>query len=208
MRALAETRRSKGLAGSCIDIGMIVGIGYVARHATYENHLRQQGMMAVSETDFHCMFAEAICAGQPGSTLESSCISIGLNVATGKQKPLWYHNPRFAHFQVLDHDAENEGGKSALRKSSNSIKARLQKIKDEGMGYAIIQEEFVSMLRGLLQMRREISDFNKPIVELGLDSLIAVQVRTWFSNELGFQVSVLKILGGASITSCKYYPRP
>lgn len=37
------------------------------------------------------------------------------------------------------------------------------------------------------------------IVELGVDSLVAVDLRSWFTNELGLDMPVLKILGGASL---------
>lgn len=37
------------------------------------------------------------------------------------------------------------------------------------------------------------------LIELGVDSLVAVDVRTWFLKELGIDMPVLKILGGAAI---------
>ena len=39
----------------------------------------------------------------------------------------------------------------------------------------------------------------KAIVELGVDSLVAVDLRSWFNNELGIDMPVLSILGGASV---------
>lgn len=38
-----------------------------------------------------------------------------------------------------------------------------------------------------------------PLVDLGVDSLVAVEVRTWFMQESGVNLPVLKILGGASV---------
>lgn len=37
------------------------------------------------------------------------------------------------------------------------------------------------------------------LVDLGVDSLVAVEIRTWFSEEVGLDVGVLKILSGSSI---------
>jgi len=51
------------------------------------------------------------------------------------------------------------------------------------------------------------SDFRPDValIELGADSLVAVELRTWFLKEVEFEVSVLKILGGAStIDLCKH----
>jgi hypothetical protein len=38
-----------------------------------------------------------------------------------------------------------------------------------------------------------------PLIDLGVDSLVAVEIRTWFAQEVGADVAVLKILGGPSI---------
>lgn len=37
-----------------------------------------------------------------------------------------------------------------------------------------------------------------PLVDFGMDSLVAVEVRTWFQVELGVDMPVLKVLQGAS----------
>jgi hybrid polyketide synthase / nonribosomal peptide synthetase ACE1 len=38
-----------------------------------------------------------------------------------------------------------------------------------------------------------------PLIELGMDSLVAVEIRTWFLQELAVDMPVLKILGGSSV---------
>ena len=37
------------------------------------------------------------------------------------------------------------------------------------------------------------------LAELGMDSLVAVEIRTWFLQELAVDMPVLKILGGSSV---------
>lgn len=39
-----------------------------------------------------------------------------------------------------------------------------------------------------------------PLVDMGVDSLVSVEMRSWFLKELGVDIPVMKILGGASIT--------
>jgi hybrid polyketide synthase / nonribosomal peptide synthetase ACE1 len=38
-----------------------------------------------------------------------------------------------------------------------------------------------------------------PLVDAGVDSLVAVDVRTWFAQEVGIDMAVMKILGGLSV---------
>jgi len=40
---------------------------------------------------------------------------------------------------------------------------------------------------------------NIPIIDFGIDSLVAVEIRTWFLKEADQDVPILKILGGSSI---------
>ena len=40
---------------------------------------------------------------------------------------------------------------------------------------------------------------NVPVIDLGIDSLVAVEIRNWIFSEAGHDVPVLKILGGSSV---------
>jgi hybrid polyketide synthase/nonribosomal peptide synthetase ACE1 len=40
---------------------------------------------------------------------------------------------------------------------------------------------------------------NMPLIDLGMDSLVAVEIRTWFMQEIGVEIPVMKVLGGASV---------
>ena len=43
-------------------------------------------------------------------------------------------------------------------------------------------------------------DYDAPLVELGIDSLVAVEVRSWLLKEFKVDIPVLKVVGGASLT--------
>lgn len=43
-------------------------------------------------------------------------------------------------------------------------------------------------------------DMDAPLIQLGVDSLVAVEIRTWFLKETEADMPVLKILGGASVS--------
>lgn len=45
-------------------------------------------------------------------------------------------------------------------------------------------ECFVNKLRVILQLGDQEVDHDAPLVELGVDSLVAVEVRSWFLKEL------------------------
>lgn len=59
-------------------------------------------------------------------------------------------------------------------------------------------ECFSAKLRVTLQISEPSIDQDAPLVELGVDSLVAVEVRSWFLKELKVDIPVLKVVGGAS----------
>lgn len=50
----------------------------------------------------------------------------------------------------------------------------------------------------ILQLADQAIDNDAPLNELGIDSLVAVEVRSWFLKELKVDIPVLKVVGGAS----------
>ena len=55
-------------------------------------------------------------------------------------------------------------------------------------------------LKTILRIPQEDSvDLSLALVEQGVDSLVAVEVRSWFLKEIDVDVPVLKVLGGSSI---------
>ena len=58
---------------------------------------------------------------------------------------------------------------------------------------------FALKLQNILQLAADGVGKDVPLVELGVDSLVAVEVRTWFLKELQTDMPVLKVLGGASV---------
>lgn len=51
----------------------------------------------------------------------------------------------------------------------------------------------------MLQSTDQEIDYDAPLVGLGIDSLVAVEVRSWFLKELKADIPVLKIVGGSSL---------
>lgn len=100
MTGLAAQRRERGLTGSVINIGAILGVGYVTRETSQElqNNLLKSGHVWMSEEDFHTLFAEAILAGLPALGLNPE-LNSGLRIinASDKQRPLWSFSPKFQH---------------------------------------------------------------------------------------------------------------
>lgn len=76
LAGLAEDRRRRGLVGSVMHIGFIVGCGYVTRNLSedLQERYRSGGLTVMSEVDFHTLFAEA-CISTPESKLACEIVT-------------------------------------------------------------------------------------------------------------------------------------
>lgn len=202
MCGLAEQRQQRGLAASVINIGPVLGVGYIAQQDTnIQSVVHLGGYEFISETDFHQLFAEAVVAGRPGSATSIE-VTTGIRCISPEDEvqPSWASNPFMGHF------SRNRGlveSAKATASASTPVSTQLAQAQSRDDVIEIIRNAFRSKLCTLYQLdddriAHEGLD-NLHLDEMGTDSLLAVEIRSWFTKTLQVNIAVLKILGGASI---------
>ncbi|WYZ35340.1 hypothetical protein EsH8_I_001616 [Colletotrichum jinshuiense] len=202
MTGLVEQRRRRELPASVVHIAMMVGLGYVHRASDdIEAGLRHK-LMPLAEADLHDMLAEAIIEGRPRVQQSGNGeIITGLKRGTAS---FWRENPRLWHYLVGENEqgAGADGGQGAEgqqgRQKMESVENLLAAAENEDAALEVFGDCFASMLGNILQIEPSQIDKGTRVVDLGIDSLVAVQVRSWFLKEVGVEVPVLKVLGNNS----------
>ncbi|KAF4595806.1 putative polyketide synthase [Ophiocordyceps camponoti-floridani] len=195
MTAVAEQRRARGLAASVMHIGMVLGVGYVSSNGTHEATLRQYNYMPISEPEFLNMFAQAILVGQPTSGHSPEIIS-GLNrysLQPDGQRFFWSENQRFCHHVLEEQSQEICTGENM------TFSQRLVEAQSPEEMLSVVQEGFCSKLERMLQAEAGTIRISQALINLGVDSLIAAEIRSWFLKELEVDMPVLSILNTTSI---------
>ncbi|KAL8780315.1 MAG: hypothetical protein Q9213_006513 [Squamulea squamosa] len=202
MVGLALERRARKLPASVVDIGMVIGIGVVTRTedsegiSAMETALRKLDYMPVSERDLHHLLAEAILAGRSN---ESPEIVTGLeihNTASGN-KPFWHKNLRFSH--LIRGSDSLQAGQGPANSVQKTLKEKLTDASGPEDALLILESALLTYLASSLKLTIESIYTNLPVIDLGIDSLVAVEIRNWIFSEAGHDVPVLKILGGSSV---------
>ncbi len=206
MSALAEQRRRRGLAVSIIDIGPILGVGYVNR--TIEGTIMssialQAGGFAVQcERDFHQLFGEAILAGLSGSISPIELFTGVRKISRrDEHRPVWDSWPHMSHYVQDGPETEDSAANGAH--ADLPIKTRLANAQTRDQVYDIIWDAF--SLKVASQFQLDISKISRADLsamrfdEIGIDSLAAVEIRGWFMRSLQIKISVLKVLNGVSV---------
>jgi hybrid polyketide synthase/nonribosomal peptide synthetase ACE1 len=211
LTSLSAKRRKRGVAASVINIGAILGVGYVTEqlNTTYHKKLRDGGHTWMSEHLFHQTFAEGVLASAINST-EHCQISTGLRYVTHSDPdpPFWYDNPKFSHHIIQDDTTET--GNDLETMQGLPIQTQLAQASSQSQVLEILETQLLAKLRNILQMDDQGNYTDETILQrsmsaLGVDSLIAVDIRSWFMKSCNVNVPVLQILGGTSVRDLLEY---
>jgi len=205
MAGLAMERRKRGLAASVMSIGVVAGVGYLARtKGGHEHeHAKRRNVMTISEDELHTIFAEAIVAGRPDSGHDSELIAgldgaIDTSVTARESLSTWLSDPRVSHIVVDKADEAVE--QTVLAKAEAvTLKQQLHQSSSHNDSLSALVCSFSIKLERMLLVESASILESVPLVELGVDSLTAVEIRSWFKVELNIDVPILKILGGATV---------
>ncbi|KAH6869498.1 polyketide synthetase [Thelonectria olida] len=203
MSSLASQRREKGLAGSILHIGAVMGVGYINRgfRESIFTALSRAGYMMVSEREFHLCFGEAVLASHPLSGRNPDVVTALETANLGDNPPLWAKFPRFQYCLQADDGAIKQAQKKNT--ATVSTKLRLAEATTAEEVLEIVQDSFYLKLRVVLQIPDE-TDKSQVLAsgtdDLGIDSLVAVEIRSWFLKEIETEIPVFKVLSGVSIT--------
>lgn len=201
--ALANHRASKGLAATSIDVGMILGVGFVAENLEAIEHLKSQGFIGIREEEFHTILASAITGYGKGDTPLPCQIITGLGTGgmikqSGMQEePSLFADAKFAHMRHVDtHTLAVES-----HDTTGHLQTMLAEVTSLTSATEIVCEALIAKLAKSMMMPVEDLEASKPVNMYGVDSLVAVEIRNWIFREIKADVSVFDILSSVPLAA-------
>ncbi len=184
--AFAAWRRARGLPATTINWGVISGSGYVARHEEIGKFLAMQGYLS---------FAPEQTLEVLGEVLRHDAVQV--MAARIDWKKLRDFAPRVAASNRLRHLVPAADGATG-QVAQGSLRAMLEGESPAARGQRLEQylREQVGKLLGASPVSVETE---RPLTELGLDSLIAVELTVVLERDLGIEVPGIKLLAGLDI---------
>lgn len=202
---LAQYRVSNKEKAVSLDLGFLLDVGYVAENESVAEKLNTEAYLNTNERDLHAILDYYCDPTLPLSSHLHSQVVTGLNVPAELrlkrvEEPFWMGRPMFKHLHQID--AENQDD-SSLQSAEAMINYEMliraaETLSDVGH---IIVDGLQIKLAKILGIEKENIDATRPMHTYGLDSLTAVEIRTWFRTVIGADVMVFEILANEDISS-------
>lgn len=207
--ALARRLTARGVNAVSVDLPIVKGVGYVAEKPELWDHLRSAGWPHISEAelhavlDYHCRPTAAEDGhGQPTADITRAQVIPRLWLP--RETPSWGGDPLFSHLQLR---ATGEEGKTndeaaaaaATGKTTVNHRALLQGTSSREEVEGVVLEALLLKIARMLSVGVANLETSRPLHAYGIDSLTAVELRSWLAKELGAEVSVFDITNNSSI---------
>lgn len=202
--ALAHYRRSQGLPAVSIDLGLMSGIGLAAERGGATKPKKWEAV-DIREAEFHALLTAAMNGKWSGSPVPTQLISGlptgGILESEGLERPFYFDDPRFAYLKKKDVNQTRARTVKGGQKGNAivALVSQLGKVQSKLEATNVIVECLKQRLARELQTPVENIDASQPLHSYGIDSLLAVEIRTWILVNLQAELSLFDVLGGGSI---------
>lgn len=203
MDALAHYRMAQGERASTLNMGFFLSAGAVAQSEAlkkrYESNLP---FVPVTEPELHALLS-IYCDPSTPQVKKQGCQTIlGLKSSSAvyKKSPdafYWLQKPAFRQIYATDH-ADGAEGDYSDSTGSQTGRSLLSADSVEATAEIVMELLSIKLSKALGINKQELSG-KKPMHSYGIDSLVAVELRNWFSKEMNVDIAIFDMLGGATM---------
>ncbi|KAF2113891.1 polyketide synthase 1 [Lophiotrema nucula] len=225
--AFVQYRQSLGLAASTVNIGVVEDVGYVndnpavldALRATSQYLLRETELLASVELMLQRSDSSNVCRLHdvpPAKTRSPRFVNhaqIGtgmrstLPILADNNRTIWRKDPRMLVYHNIEEGAYAEttatdgSGDAVFRQFIKEASSNMTVLKNPDTATTLSREIGRTLFRFLLRGEDFDPDtaIEEPLANIGIDSLISIEVRNWIRRTLGIELPVLEIVKSENI---------
>ncbi|KAE8133798.1 hypothetical protein BDV38DRAFT_179475 [Aspergillus pseudotamarii] len=211
MTSLIQGRRLRGLVGSVLALGMIVDAGYFARQGKeVVQRMVDHGHAPLSESDLHHAFGEVVAAGAPEAAGNAEIffglqkINLQIDESDESGKSGCFSNHLLSHFTTT-RSPTKEREYAGQSDSTSPLRAhgQLQESELKQNEYDRLLARLSDKIKSMLRLRGQTLDVSTPLLDLGCDSLLAVDIQAWVAKEFDIDITPMDALLDTVAGLCK-----
>jgi NADPH:quinone reductase-like Zn-dependent oxidoreductase/acyl carrier protein len=180
LEVLADARRANGLPGLCVSWGPIDEVGYLARNKEIkERVLARTGEPAIPPERALQALEQMLLDGESGGAV------IPLSRGAGR----FLFSTRSPKFRPL---LAHAGEAAPIASDGADLERWLAELDDEGLA-ALFTDMLKKEVADILRLPAEKLDASSPLQDLGLDSLMGVELMTAIEARFGVSIPVVAV---------------
>ncbi|KAG5925731.1 Type I Iterative PKS [Claviceps africana] len=212
--SFVQYRTGLQLACSALDIGIVQDAGLLSQDEALLERLNAANAHGITEAELLEALSWAILVPQSvrgpymstDDYTDKHTISLGLSprVSIGNKdsRVFWRKDRRMAVYHNYSSKTDvgilANGGNEGLRSFLLRAKSDSAILKTDASAKMLANEIGKRLLRLLLKSADDLST-SVPLSQLGMDSLVGVEMRSWWRQAFGFDISLLELLGMTSL---------
>ena len=206
--AFVQYRTNLGLPASAMDIGAVGDVGYISQDPELMHKMAATGFKVLKEQEVLDALVVAMtskdiakneCRTHGSRFVDRNSFAIGLGSTVPLDNPanraVWRKDRRMATYH------NTSGSNVDVATSSASLKTYIASAKANtsilrgAEATNFFASEIGKRLFTLLMKPEEDLDTSLSLVSLGMDSLVGIELRSWWKQSFGFDIGVLEMLG-------------
>ncbi|KAL2678957.1 hypothetical protein Neosp_009711 [[Neocosmospora] mangrovei] len=192
--AFAHSLSESNVQATSLNLSLVTDVGVSTTRNEVFQLLKGGGLIGMDEQDVLKVVRAAVAGRCPPQVVMGLASGGRLN-RQEQSEPYWFTDSRF--LPVRAHGMSIAAGSS---EEESDLKSRLPNMKTLSEVTEAILFDLVGKVSQISNIAREDFDSSRAVNSYGIDSLSAVEIRTWISKELGASVSVFDIVSNSTMT--------
>ncbi|KAL8720960.1 MAG: hypothetical protein Q9181_007808 [Wetmoreana brouardii] len=207
--SFVQYRHGLGLPASAIDVGVMEDVGYVSQNpaipeqfkATSTHTLREAGLLDALQL---MMTKRTSMPPSTAGYCNPMQIVIGLRTTRSLSDPnnraIWKRDVRMSLYRNMEGETQSiSGALNEDLKHFLAAVARQPSMLNEQSNLDFLTRQIATRLYSLMLQSEDEVDVRQSLSALGVDSLVAIEIRNWWRQNLGLEITVLEIMNSGSI---------